>query len=83
MSQGKREFVLHLRIGEHIEPCQAQQCIQAARGKSHCRDRFQIAAATFDIEHVLFLAEEIRLTQLDRRVATAVKHQGMIPPQQP
>ena len=76
------ELVHHLRVRERIELRQALQIVELHRRESGRLYGLQVPAAAFDVQDVFVLAEQVLLHQLDRGVAAAVQHQGLVAPEQ-
>src|ERR1041384_2743346 len=72
------ELVHHLRIGELREPGELAHVAERDRREARGLDRLEVPAAALHVEHVLFLAEQVLLAQLDRGVASAVQHERAI-----
>ena len=59
------ELVHHLRIWQAAQPRQPAHMPEGDRREAGRLDRLEVPAATLDVEHVLVLAEEVPLAQLD------------------
>ena len=77
------ELVHHLRIRQRLDLCELQQMLHPDRGESLRLDRLQVPAAAFDVENLLFLAEEIAFPDLDGSISAAMQHERGVPSQQP
>ena len=76
------ELVHHLRIGQAGEPRQPAHMPERDRRKAGRLDRLEVPAAALHVEHVLVLAKEIALAQLDGSIAAAVQDQRFVAAQQ-
>src|SRR6185436_8581431 len=56
--------------------------LKVHRRESARVDRLQVPAAALYVEHLLLVAEQVRLAQLDRRIAAAMQHQRLVAPEQ-
>jgi hypothetical protein len=72
------ELVDHLRIGQLGKARELAHIAERDRRETRRLDGLQVPAAALHVEHVLFLAEEVFLAQLDRGIAAAVEHERAV-----
>ncbi len=75
---GTPQLVEHRRIGQFVELDEAAYSGKIDRSEPLGVDVDEIPAARLHVEHVDLFAKEVRLLQLHRGVAAAVRHEGPV-----
>ena len=73
----------HLLVAQAIKRSEAAQRFEPDRRKARWLDMSHVPAASLDAKHVHGIAQDVAHGRLDRRVASAVKHEARIPSQEP